>query len=146
MAETRIFLDTSAVFAGVFSASGGARALLQLGEVHAIQLIVGPSVLREADEVFRRKAPDLLPRLAMLLHQANVQTGPDPSSDQLSLAQTVVDYEPDQQVVAEALAAGTHYLATHDKVHLIANPRVGSLPYPVGTPGDCLAWLRERFQ
>ena len=57
MPETRVFLDTSALFAAVLSSGGGARALLKLGESGAIRIWVGPTVLQEADEVFRRKAP-----------------------------------------------------------------------------------------
>lgn len=58
MAERRIFLDTSAFFAAVFSATAGARALLKLGESGAISIWVEPTVLKEADEVFRRKASE----------------------------------------------------------------------------------------
>ncbi len=79
MPELRIFLDTRAVFAAVLSATGGARALLKLGESGAIHVWVGPAVLQEADEVFRRKAPDLLPLLAALLHRAQAQSGQQPA-------------------------------------------------------------------
>lgn len=146
MAELRVFLDTSALFAGVFSPSGGARAILRLAEMDAVSLWVGPSVLREAEEVFRRKAPDLLPLLATLLHQAHVHVAPEPSPEHAKLAQEVVEYEPDQRVIAEALSAEASYLATHDQVHLLHNPRVEKLPYRVGTPGDCLAWLRQALR
>lgn len=146
MAELRIFLDTSALFAGVFSPGGGARAILRLAEMDAVRLWVGPSVLREAEEVFRRKAPDLLPLLATLLHQAHVNVAPEPSPEHAKLAQKVVEYEPDQRVIAEALSAKASYLATHDQVHLLHNPRVEKLPYLVGTPGDCLAWLRQALR
>ena len=78
MPETRVFLDTSALFAAVLSSGGGARALLKLGESGAVRIWVGPTVLQEADEVFRRKAPDLLPLLAALLHQTGAQVGPQP--------------------------------------------------------------------
>ena len=56
MPECRVFLDTRAVFAAVFSAPGGARARLKLGESGVISVWLGPMVLQEADEVFQRKA------------------------------------------------------------------------------------------
>jgi predicted nucleic acid-binding protein len=146
VAELRVFLDTSALFAGVFSPSGGARAILRLAEMDAVSLWVGPSVLREAEEVFRRKAPDLLPLLATLLHQAHVCVAPEPRPEHAKLALEVVEYEPDQRVIAEALSAEVSYLATHDQVHLLHNPRVEKLPCLVGTPGDCLAWLRQAIR
>lgn len=146
MSLPSVFMDTSALFAGVFSPAGGARALLRLAELDALSLWVGPTVLREAEEVFRRKAPELLPLLATLLLQAQVQVGPRPGAEHDQRAAAVVDYEPDRQVIAEALATSVDYLVTHDQVHLLRNPRVAALPYLVGTPGDCLDWLRQRLQ
>lgn len=145
MPEIRVFLDTSAVFAAVLSATGGARALLKLGESDAIRIWVGPTVLREADEVFRRKAPDLLPLLAALLHQAHTEVGPAATDEQQTQAVVLVDYAPDAHIVAEALACRAEYLVTHDQEHLLRNPRLSVLPCKVGTPGDCLAWLRQRL-
>jgi predicted nucleic acid-binding protein len=116
-----------------------------LGESGAIQIWVGPTVLKEADEVFRRKAPDLLPLLAALLHQAQVTVGPVSSDDQQTRAATLVDYAPDARIVAEALACQADYLVTHDQAHLLRNPTLGVLPFRIGTPGNCLAWVRQRL-
>jgi len=145
MPEVRVFLDTSALFAAVLSATGGARALLQPGESGVIGVWVGPGVLREADEVFRRKAPDLLPLLAALLHQAQTQVGPAATAEQQARAAAPVAYAPDARIVAEALACRADYLVTHDQEHLLRNPRLAELPCQVGTPGACLAWLRQRL-
>ncbi len=145
MREARIFLDTSALFAAVLSSDGGARALLKLGESDAIQIWIGPTVLQEADEVFRRKAPDLLPMLAVLLHQAQAQVGPAATGEPQACADALVDYVPDARIVAEALACATDYLVTHDQEHLLRNLRLADLPCKVGTPGACLAWLRQRL-
>jgi predicted nucleic acid-binding protein len=145
MPETRAFLDTRALFAAVLSSTGGARALLKLSESGAIRVWVGPAVLREADEVFRRKAPELLPLLAALLHQAQAEVGPVATREQQARAAALVDYAPDARIVAEALACQAEYLVTHDHEHLLHNPRLGDLPFTVGTPGDCLAWLRQQW-
>lgn len=53
-----VFLDTSALFAGIWSAEGGARMILKLGEAGAIRLLVSPQVLAEAESALRRKAPE----------------------------------------------------------------------------------------
>ena len=95
--------------------------------------------------MFRRKAPDLLPLLAGLLHQAQAQVGPAALGGTAGTAAAVVDYAPDARVVAEALACQADYLVTHDQEHLLRNPRLGDLPCQVGSPGDCLAWLRQRW-
>ena len=132
MREPRVALDTSALFAAVLSAGGGGRALLRLGEASAISLWIGRSVAREADALFRRKAGDLLPLLATLLGQANVQVGGAASAEHRMLAGSEVSYEPDADVVAEALTIGGDYLVTHDGVHdamaSLRNPRIGELP------------------
>lgn len=146
MPELRVFLDTSALFAAVLSAGGGARALLELGEAGVITLYVGPSVLQEADAVFRRKAADLLPLLAALLNSANVQVGSPAAEKDLKLASGLITYGPDALMVAEALTARADFLVTHDRAHLLENPRLGELPCRVGSPGDCLAWLRAQLQ
>ncbi len=119
MPELRIFLDTGAVFAAVLPATGGARALLKLGESGAIRLWAGPTVLREADEVFRRKAADLLPPLAALRHQAQVQVGPAATDEQQAHVAALVDHAPDACVAAEALACRADYFVTHDQEHLL---------------------------
>ncbi len=56
-----------------------------------------------------------------------------------------MSYKPDAEVVAEALAVGSAYLVTDDAAHLLRNPQMGELPLRVGTPGDCLACLRQQW-
>jgi predicted nucleic acid-binding protein len=145
MPELNVFLDTSALFAAVLSPTGGARALLKLGELHLVSLWAGPRVLQEAEEVFRRKAPDLLPLMAGLLASADVQIGPAADQSCLEQAASVVSYAPDAHVLAEALASGAGFFATHDKAHFLDNPRADMLPCRIGSPGDVLIWLRNRL-
>lgn len=140
----RIFLDTSVLFAAVLSAGGDSRLVLKLGEAGAISLWLGSRVLQEADGVVLRKAPQTRPLLALLLSRAEVMTGPDAAA--LARARTVVSYAPDAHVLAEALSAEADYFVTLDRQHFVDNPCTAALPFPVGTPGDFLAWLRERLR
>jgi predicted nucleic acid-binding protein len=141
-AEVRVFLDTSVLFAAVLSETGGARLILKLGESGAVRLWVGPRVLQEADGVLARKAPASKGLFALLLDRSRVAVGPPPDAAALALAQDVVDYLPDAYILAEALVTGVHYLASLDRHHLVGNPSANKLPFPIGTPGDFLAWLR----
>ena len=145
MANEQVFLDTSALFAAVLSATGGARQLLKLGEAGVITLWVGPTVLAEMDAVLTRKSPGSKGALALLLDRARVQIGPAPAPAMHAQAQAIVTYPPDADVVAEALAAQVDYLVSLDRQHLVDNPNNTALPFPAGTPGDCLAWLRARL-
>lgn len=144
--ELCVFLDTSVLFAAVLSETGGARLILKLGEAGVLRLVVGPKVLREADSVLTRKAPKSRALFALLLDQAGVETGPIPDTGTSKRAEQVVDYVPDARILAEALAARADYFVTFDQQHFIDNPYVQDLPFFVGTPGEFLAWLRERLR
>ena len=143
-AEKRVFLDTSVLFAAVWSETGGTRLILKLGEAGAVLLWVGPWVLREADAVLTRKSEWSRPHLALLLDQAQVQVGPEAGTEALARALSVVGYLPDAQVLAEALEIKVDYLVSLDRKHLVENPRAGDLPFAVGTPGEFLEWYRQQ--
>lgn len=73
-----LFLDTSALFAGIWSATGGARMLLKLGEARAVQLKASSQVLTEFESVLRRKAPQNLGALALLLDRSRIELATAP--------------------------------------------------------------------
>jgi predicted nucleic acid-binding protein len=143
--EVRVFLDTSVLFAAVLSETGGARLVLSLGEARAIQVYVGPQVLREADGVLERKAPQSKVRFALLLDRARVRVVAEPDAGALAQAGAVIFTTPDARVLAEAITAGVDYLVTLDREHFVGNPRITRLPFVVGTPGDFLGWFRDRL-
>jgi predicted nucleic acid-binding protein len=143
--EPRVFLDTSVLFAAVLSATGGSRLILKLAEAGVVRLWVGEWVLQEADGVLARKAPESKALFALLLDRAGVKVGPAPDASARKQAEMAVDYEPDARVLAEALAAGVDYFVTLDRQHFLNTLSERSLPFSAGTPGDFLAWLRERM-
>jgi predicted nucleic acid-binding protein len=142
-AETQVFLDTSVLFAAVWSESGGSRLILKLGEAGAVSLWVGPGILREAEAVLKRKSPESRPHMALLLDRARVQVGPEAGTEALAQAQSAVDYLPDAQVLAEALDLNVVYFVSLDREHLVGNPGTKDLPLAMGTPGEFLEWYRH---
>lgn len=140
-----VFLDTSALFSAMHSERGGARLILELGEAGAIQLWVGPWVLREAESVIERKSPKSKVYFALLLDRSNIRVGEEAGEAALEEALAAVDYLPDAQVVAEALEVGVHYFVSFDREHLLENPKTEKLPFVLGTAGDFLAWYREQL-
>ena len=142
MSKPRVFLDTSALIAGVLSATGGARALLQLGELGLVELWVGRRVLEEADRFFQRKSPQNRALFARLLDVTQVQIAKEPGEAELRTAQGALEYAPDAFVLAEALVSGADYLVSHDKEHFLANADLNGLPSMILTPGECLAIVR----
>ncbi len=141
----KVFLDTSVIFAAVLSKTGGARKLFHLGEAGVLHLIIGPAVLREADEVVRRKAPASLPVLAQLLSLGQVETSSASTSEQLELARSYVGYSPDARVLAEAIQANPNWFVTHDKEHFLQIQSETELPFVIGTPGDLLQSIKDDF-
>jgi predicted nucleic acid-binding protein len=140
-----LFLDTSVIFAAILSPGGGARRLFQLGEWGLMRLLVGPRVLQECETIVRRKAPQSLPLVALLLDTAKVQQSPVADDASLQKAFGLVSYRPDAYVLAEALTASADWFVTHDKAHLLKILPEESLPIRIGTPGDVLQALAQEF-
>jgi predicted nucleic acid-binding protein len=140
-----IFLDTSVIIAAVMSPTGGARLLFHLAHAGTIQLLVGTGVLHEAEEVMRRKAPELLGLLAQLLDEAGIEISKPPTLAQQKKAQSLLSYSPDVSVLAQAISAKPDWLISHDKAHFVGNPGLDELPFKIGTPGDVIAWLRDHL-
>jgi predicted nucleic acid-binding protein len=143
--KLKIFLDPSVLFSAVLSQTGGARKLFHLAEAGLLQLIVGPTVLREADEVVRRKAPTSLPLLAQLLEAGQVETSSAPTSKQIESARSLVAYIPDARVLAEAIRAEVDWFVTHDKEHFLKSKKGITLSFEIGTPGDLLQRFKNDF-
>ena len=141
----RIFLDTSVIFSAVLSDTGGARKLFRLGEAGVIQLVVGPNVLRECEEVVRCKVPASLPTLAYLLELGLVEMRSQPLDDFIEQAQAIVAYQPDAYVLAEAMGAEPDWFVTHDKEHFLKIRQDARLKFQVGTPGDLIQHLEDEF-
>jgi predicted nucleic acid-binding protein len=141
-----IFLDISALFSGIWSATGGTRMLLKLGEAQAVKLTVSSQVLTEIENVLRRKAPQSLGSLALLLDRSRIQVASQAPAEQITFCQSIVNYKPDAIVLAAAWTAAVDYFVTLDSKHFLDNEQLHSLaPFPVGTPGSCLAWYRSNL-
>jgi len=120
MAIARVTLDTSALFAGIWSPEGGARRILELGEADIVTLLISSQVLQEIESVIRRKAPSALGLLAIILDRSGVTQAPDPSREELHRAQSMTGHAGDAQVLAAAIAAQPDFFVTLD-------PRVGAV-------------------
>lgn len=126
--SSRFFLDTSALFAGIWSAEGGARLLLRLGEAGQVRLLVSRKVLQELEEAFSRKAPDLLPKVALLLHHANLEITPDPSPETVRRVLEWLAHPGDAAILAAALEARPDFFVTLDRKHFLNYFRHPKLP------------------
>ena len=144
--KIRVFLDTSVIIAAVLSPTGGARQVFYLGEAGILDLVVGPNVLREADEVVRRKVPVSLPLLAQLLAAGRVETAPKPTQKQIETAQARFQYPPDAHVLAEAMATQPAWFITHDQEHFLDQRSDIKLSFEIGTPGDLIQTIKDGYR
>ena len=143
--KPRLFLDTSVLLAGIWSAEGGVRMLLRLGEAEAVQLLVSSQVLQEIEEVVRRKAVHHLPTLAVLIDRSRACVVTAAPATVLVRCQAMIVHPGDARILADAWHGQADYLVTH-KAHFLDLPGLaGSIPFPLGTPGDCLAWYRGKL-
>ena len=144
--KVKVFLDTSALFAGIWSAEGGARMILKLGEAGAINLLVCPTVLSEIERVLRRKSPKSLGALALLLDRSGVEITAEAGDEIEKKSLTLTSHTGDAQILAAAWDAKADYFVTLDKQHFLNNRNLAdSVPFQTGTPGDFLAWYRGLF-
>jgi predicted nucleic acid-binding protein len=141
-----VFLDTSTLFSGIWSATGGARMLLKLGEASAVKLYVGSQVLTEIESVLRRKSPHSLGSLALLLNRSQINVCPQPPAKRIAECHSLVNYSADAIVMAAAWEAGVDYFVTLDRKHFLNNVNLSNAtPFEIGTPGSCLAWYRSQL-
>ena len=146
MAKPEVFLDSSALFAAVWSDQGGGRELLRLGEAGIVQIVVSDQVLSETEAVLRRKAPPLLQDFAILVHRSGSRVHHGPSHEVADKYVAYTSHSGDARIVAAAVGSRSDYLVTLDRSHLLGNPtleRVAGIP--IGTPGDCIGWLAKRL-
>ncbi len=140
----KVFLDTSVIFAAVLSPDGGARMVFRLGEVGYLQLMAGKQVLKELEAVIRRKVPQTLPDLAVLLDTVKIVVTPEASTENLEQAKRLVAYPPDALILAEAIQANPDWFLSHDHQHILKiSPE--TISFRIGTPGDLLNWLKEQM-
>lgn len=146
MPEINLFLDSSALIAGIVSAKGAARALLLLAEGGQIAITISEQVLAETERAIARKVPLALSdlRQAILASQAKIVR--DPSPDEVSARPNLISHPADTPIVLAAIQAKVDYLVTLNRKHFIDDPEVARRSgLNIGTPGDALSWVRGQI-
>jgi predicted nucleic acid-binding protein len=146
MGRPALFFDSSALFAGIVSPSGAARALLLLAEAGEIQIVISEQVLAETERAIARKAARGLPlfREAVLASQARVIRDPTPADVAAHVG--LIGHAPDVAIVLAAMRAGADFLVTLNRRHFVDDPGVAQRAgLRIGSPGDALAWVRAIY-
>lgn len=146
MSRIKVFLDSSAVMAWVISSTGAARVLLVMSEMGQIELFISEQVIVESERSLARKVPQVLPNFRQALKDAQPKIIKDPTPQQ-TLDHLYMIADPDDvSILLAAMQTNVDYLATHNRKHFLDDPKVAERAgIKIGTPGNVLAWIREKL-
>lgn len=146
MPEINLFLDSSALIAGIVSAKGAARALLLLAEAGQIAVTISEQVLAETERAIARKVPLALSDLRQAILTSQAQIVRDPSPEEVKAHPDLISHPADTPIVLAAMQAKVDYLVTLNRKHFIDDLEVARKSgLKIGTPGDALIWVREQI-
>jgi predicted nucleic acid-binding protein len=144
MSGPELFFDSSALFAGIVSASGASRALLLLAEAGQVTLTVSEQVVAETERAVARKIPRALPDFREAIRATDLRIVRDPSPDEIVAYADIIAHQADVPIVVAAMHVKTDHLVTLNGRHFIDDPAVADRSkLRIGTPGDALAWVRR---
>jgi predicted nucleic acid-binding protein len=146
MSIPNLFFDSSALFAGIISATGAARALRILSEGELITITTSEQVVAETERALARKAPMTLIRYREALVSAKLRIFARPSAAEVRVHQTIIAHQADVPIVVAAMQAKVDYLITLNRRHFIDDPAVARRSgLRIGTPGDGLTSVRGQL-
>ena len=147
MKKPHIFLDSSALIAGIISDTGAAHALLKLGENEYIDLTVSEFVILESERSIAIKSPQDTSNLRNILVRSQLTIIRDPSAEEIKKNLYLISDPNDVPILLSAMKAKVDFLATHNRKHFLDDPKVSEKSgLKIGTPGDALAWVRENLE
>jgi len=138
----RVFLDTSALIAGIISGTGAAREVLRLCEAGAVELLLSRQVLTEADRNISEKLPNLLSDYHHLIRQMDPILVEDPSCKEVQKATRII-HQNDAPILAAAIRVKTDFLVTWNTRHFQIESVREAVPFPILTPGEFLKEFRK---
>lgn len=146
MPKPDLFLDSSALFAGIVSATGASRALLILSEAERIGITVSEQVVTETERALARKVPQALSYYREALRSTGLRIVRNPAPDEVTAQRDIIAHLADVPIVVAAMKAQADFLVTFNRRHFIDDPGVAERSgLRIGTPGDALDWVREQL-
>jgi predicted nucleic acid-binding protein len=127
--QRRVFLDSSVLYAAVFSATGPARRLLLSGLAGSITLAISDLVLEETKRNLTKNVPAALPSFHLLADLLSPGITNPSKADVFKAARIV--HSKDAPIVAAAATAKAEYLATHDVKHLVTHAQAIARGYGI---------------
>jgi predicted nucleic acid-binding protein len=147
MSRPDLFLDSSALFAGVVSPDGAARVLLLLADARLVTITVSEQVVAETERAVTRKALQALAYYREALRSTGLRIVRDPSPEEVEAHRDIIAHRAGVPIVVAAIRAGVDYLVTLNRRHFIDDRGVAARSgLRIGMPGDALAWVRKQWR
>jgi len=140
--KPKVFLDTSALIAGIASSKGAARAVLQLAEIGLIDVFVSRQVIVEADRNIEDKLPEMLNEYRKFMEFLAPVLIDDPPQREIKRFLTLI-HPDDAPILAAAVNAAADFLVTWDRKHFIGKNIHVHSSLKIVTPGEFLRYFRE---
>ena len=138
----KVFLDTSALIAGIISTTGAAREVLRLCEAGVVEPLVSRQVLTEADRNLSEKLPAMVFDYRRWIHQMSPVLVEDPSRKEVSQAARII-HAKDAPILAAAVNAEADYLITWNTRHFHKPSVTKAVRFKIMTPGEFLKEFRQ---
>lgn len=130
----KVFLDSSIFIAATLSISGGSFRLCKEGNERKITLLTNRYVVDEVREVLLRKYPAKLENFEMLLKWSNTMVEKYPTKKSVETAARLIDDKDDAPILAGAISAKVHFLATLDNDFFTETIKSAPLPLIIVKP------------
>lgn len=140
--KPKVFIDTSALIAGIASSKGAARAVLQLAEIGLIEVFVSRQVIVEADRNIEDKLPEMLNEYREFIEFLAPALIDDPPRGEIKRFLAVINPD-DAPILAAAVNADVDFLITWDRKHFIGKNIHVHSSLKIVTPGEFLRYFRE---
>jgi predicted nucleic acid-binding protein len=146
MSKLNLFLDSSALFAGIASETGAARVLLLLAESEHINLTISEQVVAETERAIAKKVPQALNDLRQAILASKTRIVRDPSLDEVMQHLDLISHSADVPIILAAMQDKVDYLVTLNRKHFMDDPGVAQRTrLRIGTPGEALSWVRKQL-
>ncbi len=132
----RVFIDTSALIAGLNSPSGAAGTILSACFIGSVIPVISPQVIEEMDSNIQKKFPKLIQGwTSFLLIPLEVTENPSPAD--VGHAHSILPTS-DAPILASALAAKPDALVTWNTRDFKRKEVLNAATFPILTPGEFL--------
>lgn len=147
MSKLNLFLDSSALFAGIASGTGAARVVLFLAESESIRITISEQVVAETERAVAKKVPKALNDLRRAILASKARIVRDPSLEDGLAQLDLISHSADVPILLAAMHDKVDYLVTLNRKHFMDDTGVAQRSgLRIGAPGEALDWVRRQLE